>query len=154
MTLNREIRDVARAAKVPQGVIEKDFALGYILAGIVRTPVLNHSLVFKGGTALKKCYFGEYRFSEDLDFSTREAPRLDELEKTIRQSLKESDALLNELGPFRLELERYTEKQPHPRDQEAFKIGILFPWQRNINCWIKIEISHHEPVILEPVASL
>lgn len=152
MTLNQEIRDVARTAKVPQGVIEKDFALGYILAGIVCTPMLNNSLVFKGGTALKKCYFGEYRFSEDLDFSTREAPRLDELEKAIRQSLKESEALLNELGPFRLELERYTEKQPHPRDQEAFKIGILFPWQRNINCRIKIEISHHEPVILEPVA--
>ena len=27
------------------------------------------SLVFKGGTALKKCYFDNYRFSEDLDFS-------------------------------------------------------------------------------------
>jgi hypothetical protein len=25
--------------------------------------------VFKGGTALKRCYFGDYRFSEDLDFS-------------------------------------------------------------------------------------
>jgi predicted nucleotidyltransferase component of viral defense system len=31
--------------------------------------VLRDTLVFKGGTALKKCYFGDYRFSEDLDFT-------------------------------------------------------------------------------------
>ena len=26
-------------------------------------------MAFKGGTALKRCYFGDYRFSEDLDFT-------------------------------------------------------------------------------------
>ena len=41
-----------------------------MLAGIGRVPALSSTLVFKGGTALKKCYFGEYRFSEDLDFSS------------------------------------------------------------------------------------
>ena len=30
---------------------------------------MRERLVFKGGTALKRCYFGDYRFSEDLDFS-------------------------------------------------------------------------------------
>ncbi|CAN5145726.1 hypothetical protein BH20BAC1_BH20BAC1_03460 [soil metagenome] len=25
--------------------------------------------VFKGGTCLRKCYFPDYRFSEDLDFT-------------------------------------------------------------------------------------
>lgn len=30
---------------------------------------LRETLVFKGGTALRKCDFGDYRFSEDLDFS-------------------------------------------------------------------------------------
>jgi len=30
---------------------------------------LRRSLAFKGGTALKRCYFGDYRFSEDLDFT-------------------------------------------------------------------------------------
>jgi predicted nucleotidyltransferase component of viral defense system len=28
------------------------------------------SLVFKGGTCLRKCYFHDYRFSEDLDFTS------------------------------------------------------------------------------------
>jgi predicted nucleotidyltransferase component of viral defense system len=33
--------------------------------------------VFKGGTALKRCYFGDYRFSEDLDFTLAEELTLD-----------------------------------------------------------------------------
>lgn len=32
--------------------------LSWILFGIASHPVLSKILVFKGGTALKKCYFG------------------------------------------------------------------------------------------------
>ena len=31
-----------------------------------------HGLVFKGGTALRLCYFEDYRYSADLDFSVVE----------------------------------------------------------------------------------
>lgn len=50
-------------------VIEKDYVLGWLLAGIVAEPALRDHWVFKGGTALRKCYFETYRFSEDLDFT-------------------------------------------------------------------------------------
>ena len=50
-------------------------------------------LAFKGGTALKRCYFGDYRFSEDLDFTLLEAVpfeeivrRLDAVYKGVRDS--------------------------------------------------------------------
>ena len=36
--------------------------------GLSQSP-LRKRLLFKGGTALKKCYFADYRFSEDLDFT-------------------------------------------------------------------------------------
>lgn len=36
---------------------------------MARHPFLRGNLLFKGGTALKKCYFPDYRFSEDLDFT-------------------------------------------------------------------------------------
>ena len=39
-----------------------------MLARINQVPMLLDPLVFKGGTTLGKCYFGDYRFSEDLDF--------------------------------------------------------------------------------------
>jgi predicted nucleotidyltransferase component of viral defense system len=54
--------------QVAAEVIEKDHALGWLLAGIAQEPRLR-SWVFKGGTCLRKCYFETYRFSEDLDFT-------------------------------------------------------------------------------------
>lgn len=53
---------------LPWEVLERDYLLSWILAGIARVDTLQEWLIFKGGTALKKCYFGEYRFSEDLGF--------------------------------------------------------------------------------------
>jgi predicted nucleotidyltransferase component of viral defense system len=50
-------------------LVEKDYVLGWILAGINAHEQLTDSWVFKGGTCLKKCYFETYRFSEDLDFT-------------------------------------------------------------------------------------
>jgi predicted nucleotidyltransferase component of viral defense system len=49
-------------------VIEKDWALGWVLAGIGAELELT-TWVFKGGTSLRKCYYETYRFSEDLDFT-------------------------------------------------------------------------------------
>ncbi|MEB3287913.1 MAG: nucleotidyl transferase AbiEii/AbiGii toxin family protein [Vampirovibrionales bacterium] len=152
MNLELEIRQATKSAKTIQGVIEKDFALSCLLAGISQHPILSKTLIFKGGTALKKCYFGDYRFSEDLDFSTIDAPKGRALEKALEEVLQETRKILDPVGAFSLNLERYTEKQPHPKEQEAFKIGVLYPWQRRPNCRIKIEISHHEPVLLPPIA--
>ena len=39
------------------------------LQGIANHEELSARIVFKGGTVLKKVYFPEYRFSEDLDFT-------------------------------------------------------------------------------------
>jgi predicted nucleotidyltransferase component of viral defense system len=52
-----------------EDVVEKDYALGWVLWGVGSDPVLANTWVFKGGTCLKKCYVETYRFSEDLDFT-------------------------------------------------------------------------------------
>ncbi len=149
--IESRIREAAKASNTVQETIERDFALSFVLAGIAHTDSLKESLIFKGGTALKKCYFGDYRFSEDLDFSTHNAPTDKALEKALQDAVAKTEKQLNELGAFKLELERYKEKHPHPQGQEAFKVGVMFPWQRRIICKIKLEISHHEPVLMPPV---
>ncbi len=50
-------------------VVEKDYVLGWLLAGIAQHTITSKNWIFKGGTCIKKCYFETYRFSEDLDFS-------------------------------------------------------------------------------------
>ena len=51
-------------------VVEKDYVIGWVLWGIGLDPDLADWWAFKGGTCLKKCYLGDYRFSEDLDFTS------------------------------------------------------------------------------------
>ena len=73
-----EIADLARELSLDLHVVEKDYVLGWLLAGIAANPELSKNWVFKGGTCLKKCYFETYRFSEDLDFTVTEEAQLDE----------------------------------------------------------------------------
>ncbi len=61
MTFRKRVRDI----------IEKDYVLSWVLAGIHMHEATKNSWIFKGGTCLKKCYFETYRFSEDLDFTYR-----------------------------------------------------------------------------------
>lgn len=65
----KEIQQKAREAGVRDQQIEKDYILSWILKGIAEHEFLAKVLVFKGGTVLKKFYFKDYRFSEDLDFT-------------------------------------------------------------------------------------
>lgn len=66
-----EIKILAGKYGVPAGTLEKDFAITIILSIISGFDGID-KIVFKGGTALKKAYFAETRFSEDLDFTCAE----------------------------------------------------------------------------------
>src|SRR4051812_18276972 len=74
----REILDTASRVSLNPHVVEKDYVLGWLLAGIREHPELADSWVFKGGTCLKKCFFETYRFSEDLDFTLRDDAQIEE----------------------------------------------------------------------------
>lgn len=69
MIPSREILQLREEWQISVGVIEKDYVLGWLLAGIANEPELAETWVFKGGTCLRKCYYETYRFSEDLDFT-------------------------------------------------------------------------------------
>ena len=66
---NRLAREGGR--RIPEEVLERDYCLAWFLVGLSSSPICK-SLIFKGGTALKRCYFSKYRFSEDLDFTLAE----------------------------------------------------------------------------------
>ena len=70
--------EFSREFGLTANVIEKDYVLGWVLAGISSHEDLGREWVFKGGTCLKKCYFETYRFSEDLDFTIKNSDHLDQ----------------------------------------------------------------------------
>lgn len=72
-----ELSQLAIAGGVGLQAQEKDYVLAWLLAACATLGPPN--LVFKGGTALRRCYFPVYRYSEDLDFSTDEPTTQDGL---------------------------------------------------------------------------
>ena len=93
--------------RIPEAVLERDYCLAWFLVG------LGQSLIFKGGTALKRCHFGDYRFSEDLDFTLARPAEFAE----VREGLEEVFERVAQASgtPFRLRARRPPEscQQPH-----------------------------------------
>lgn len=73
MLSEKNIHHYAQASQVDALVAERDVVLTYVLKVLGeegRTRPLLHNLALKGGTCLKKAYFGRTgRFSMDLDFA-------------------------------------------------------------------------------------
>ena len=155
-TVDQHLRAVARSQPdTPFWVLEKDYALGYLLSGMAQTPALHDTLVLKGGTALRKFYFADYRFSEDLDFSAVARPA--DADVAMQDAIAAAKAQLREHGPFAVTLERADERhpsvlrEPHPGGQDAFTVRVRFPTHRQPLCRLKVEITYDEDVLLPPV---
>lgn len=67
-----EVRRIAGELELEPRVIDHDYVLGCYLCFLGVQSTVQKKWLFKGGTALRKCYFEEYRFSEDLDFTVLE----------------------------------------------------------------------------------
>src|SRR5690242_10904285 len=68
--------------RIPENVLERDYCIAWFLVGLARTPLRN-KLAFKGGTALRRCHYPQYRFSEDLDFTLLEPLSFEELKREL-----------------------------------------------------------------------
>ena len=85
MSNRAQITQQAASDGVPAPTVERDYVLAHIIAGLGALGD-DHGLVFKGGTALRLCYFDDYRYSADLDFSVVEGD-LDAAYGTIEAAL-------------------------------------------------------------------
>ena len=68
--------------RIPEGILERDYCLSWFLVGLSNSPLKN-MLIFKGGTAIKKCYVPDYRFSGDLDFTLAEGLPFEVIQKNL-----------------------------------------------------------------------
>jgi predicted nucleotidyltransferase component of viral defense system len=77
-----EIARLAHRLRLGDKTIELDYVLTWVLLAIANSP-LRERLAFKGGTALKKIYEPDYRFSEDLDFTLLDDTPNEDLQASI-----------------------------------------------------------------------
>lgn len=134
-----EIQQKANGVGVRDQQIEKDYILSWILFGISKHEHLSKTIVFKGGTVLKKVYFEDYRFSEDLDFTLLNA----ELPKEqIYTWFREVFEFIKDEANIPLEI---IDNNEHEDDSINFYISYTGPLggQGN-NKRVKVDISRSE----------
>lgn len=78
MISKEELLTVADNTGLTPNIIERDFVIGWLLAAINQNSNIAQLWAFKGGTCLKKCYFENYRFSADLDFTILDESQISE----------------------------------------------------------------------------
>ncbi len=126
--------------RIPEAVLERDYCLACFLVGLSRAP-LRERLAFKGGTAIKRCYFGDYRFSEDLDFTLLEEVPFE----TIRQELEPvfAEALQASGVVFRFAREhRHRHSNTH-----TFYLGFEGPLPARTGQEVKVDITIRERIV-------
>lgn len=96
MISEAEIRRISAASRVDPMVVDLDYSLGWFLLGMRKTSTSLGGLLFKGGTCLRKCYFHDYRFSEDLDFTATKYLSRADIEDWVKKSV---DWVSNYDGP-------------------------------------------------------
>jgi predicted nucleotidyltransferase component of viral defense system len=107
ITLDR-ITQRADADRVDADVVERDYVLTHVMASLALHPD-NEIFQFKSGTSLRLCYFGEYRYSADIDFNLspdvpdqRRRETLREVLATTRNRVGLPHLELIETGPLRI----------------------------------------------------
>jgi predicted nucleotidyltransferase component of viral defense system len=142
----REIQQKAREAGVRDQQIEKDYVLSWILRGVAQHEQLSKTIVFKGGTVLKKVYFEDYRFSEDLDFTLVESSITKE---QIFEWFREVFEYVKEEANIPLEI---IDDNEHEDGGINFYIGYTGPLGgQGSNKKVKIDVSRSEKLEFEPV---
>jgi len=137
MLTYEEIENIARLKRLPLANAEKDYLQNLILFSIYS--LAGKELVFKGGTCLYKIYKLD-RFSEDLDFT---AEKLDI--KKIANKIISDLSLLNIKGKIK-EIKEY-------RNEINIRLlfnGPLYKGSKETQCFVPLNISMKEQVLLEP----
>ena len=140
MILLNEIRQKSREHGVPVSTIERDYAQNWLLAVLS-----SFQMVLKGGTGIRKVYFKDYRFSDDLDFTLLESIEKDELKNMIKNAI----SMANEESGI-----NFNDEIEIQENENGFEISVYFQiMQRRENrTKIKIDITKTEnEKILLPV---
>jgi predicted nucleotidyltransferase component of viral defense system len=143
-----EISRQAKKLGLQAFTIEKDYVIGWILIAIQNHPITKDSWIFKGGTCLKKCFFDDYRFSEDLDFTLIDPKQVKE--EILRPVLQEIARWVYEQSGIEIP-ENLIVLDPHRNLSIQGKLSYRGPLkQPSPHPTIKLDLTANEQIVLKP----
>lgn len=129
------------ALRVQESTIERDYCLAWLLNVLAQHPLLSSALAFKGGTALRRVHFGEYRFSEDLDFTLRRPLELEAIFAAfdeVFKTLQDTSGVAFRRSP--------DPPVRHPRNDTFY---LLYKGPLPAESSVKIDITRGETIVFE-----
>ncbi len=151
MISKQDILDRAAEWHLRPDVVEKDYVLGWLLAGLAQHLVARDLWIFKGGTCIKKCFFETYRFSEDLDFSL--LPAAPYTSEELRRLLSAAAQAVSEMSGILFPAQWIEIKERHNKQgQSTFQGRLAYggPLRQPDNPTpprVLLDITRHEPVL-------
>ncbi len=134
-------------------IIEKDYVIGWILRSLWTGGAWKF-LIFKGGTSLKKAYFPDYRFSEDMDFNLLGAEAELEIIRQTLQGLQKGDGRGNAPAFADVSIKEKEGKKYNPGKIVGYEIKIPYRLlrERGEPARIKMDLSvgRYEKTLLPP----
>jgi predicted nucleotidyltransferase component of viral defense system len=140
LTRNQFI-NIAKDIKAPSlGVLEKDYVIGCFMDGLMRVKAIATTFAFKGGTALRKAYFSDWRYSEDVDFSV--LPGFPQAE--FPALLERAFASAQEKHGMNFKLKSSHQPNGMIRARIQYRGPLDFPGT------LYLDVTFDEPIILKP----
>ncbi len=149
MIPSEEVKDIAINLGIPLPNVEKDHVMGWLLYSIYDNPALVDNLILKGGNCLRKIYFPDTRFSDDLDFTTY---RLNS-EKEFHRHLNSVCKVVEEKAGIKFDFDKTrVEVKPTPdKDSQALDGRVYFKGfagDSSVTMRIKFDVSEYEKIVL------
>jgi uncharacterized protein len=147
------LKPMVKDLDVSLSILQKDYALSFLLASMAETPGLGDRIALKGGTALKKLFYPHYRFTDEVAFSTLEPGLLPDGDELMQTAIGRMAALVEKRGPFEIIVDPQASNSPDAGQLLSYLVQVHFPNQAKGLCRLKVEIAVDEPLLL-PVAML
>jgi predicted nucleotidyltransferase component of viral defense system len=147
-----KIRRTAQFKGLSEGYVEKDYWVSFVLKTIFASEIGSQT-IFKGGTALQKCFDAIERFSEDIDVVVlrNEGETDNQLTTKIKNIGRAAETILPEM-----EVESITHKRGKIRKTAHPYERLFQPESGQVRDYIVLEatwLGHFEPYTTAPVQS-
>lgn len=137
-----------------KNLLENDIILHSLLSDLINNDYFRKNFAFKGGTCLTKCYYGYFRFSEDLDFTWIKQKDFEnvsqkEIRKILSKHITKLGRILEEISE-KLNLNFKTEKhnKKYVESGGSNKFTTFKLWYKSVisnrEQFIKIQINFLE----------
>ena len=143
MIAEAEIRRLASTWSTDPMIVDLDYVLGCFLSQWYQDEVA-WRMHFKGGTCLRKCYFADYRFLEDLDFTAEKRIVAQDLHDLVARTIQRAQDV------FGLNLAERPPRFETVQDeygQETYQVRLYYRgplrWRGDPRA-IRLDISHDE----------